>query len=116
MSSRKVLVVEDEALLAMTLEDWLQDLGYDVIGPAMTLKTAAELAEAGGIDAAILDINIGGEWSYGIAGMLAERGVPYAFATGYGAAAEEVSAPGVPVLHKPYHREELGRIVARLLG
>lgn len=115
MSTAKVLVVEDEALLALTLEDWLRDWGFDVVGPAMTLTAARELAGSAAIDAAILDVNLVGESSYPVAELLARRGIPYAFATGYGQAAEEAAGPTIQVLHKPYRGEELRAVVTSLL-
>jgi DNA-binding response OmpR family regulator len=107
MTPPKVLVVEDEALLAMTLQDWLEDWGFEVVGPAMTLAAATELASSDAIDVAILDVNVGGLTSYGVAELLAQRGIPYLFATGYGAAAQDVAGPEVAVLHKPYRDCEL---------
>lgn len=115
MRGARVLVVEDEALLAMTLEDWLREWGFDVVGPAMTLAAARELAGSAAIDVAILDVNLVGEASYPVAELLAGRGIPYLFATGYGSAAEERAGPGIQVLHKPYRGEELRGAVTALL-
>ncbi|HVF37420.1 MAG TPA: response regulator [Sphingomicrobium sp.] len=116
MTRPKVLVVEDEALLAMTLEDWLEEWDFEVVGPAMNLKTAAELAAGAAIDAAILDVNIGGTPSFEIAKLLEGRGIPYLFATGYGVAAERGAGAGVRVVQKPYQSDELREAVAVLLA
>lgn len=79
----KILIVEDDALIAMELEERLTEQGYLVIGPALTLE-AAELAVAGTMpDAALLDANVAGQSSVKLGAMLASQGVPVAFCTGY---------------------------------
>lgn len=107
MTRPRVLVVEDEALLAMTLEDWLVEWGFEVVGPAMTLAEASELATGASFDVAILDVNIGGEVSYGVAALIEERGIPFIFATGYGSPSAEEGRSGATVVHKPYRVAEL---------
>ena len=99
----RVLVVEDEPLISMMLEDFLEALDRSVAGSADSVATALTLVEAGGIDAAILDVNLrGGEKSFPVADALAERGVPFVFATGGGG--EDIIDPhkGRPRLSKPY--------------
>lgn len=112
---KRVLVVEDEPVIAMTIEDMLMDLGYDVVGPASSLAAAQTLAEAEALDAAILDININGGRSYVIADELRRRGVPFAFATGYGEEGIENGGGGAPVLQKPYRQEQVEITLRRLL-
>jgi DNA-binding response OmpR family regulator len=115
MTRTKVLVVEDEALLAMTIEDWLKEWGFEVVGPVMTLASAKELAEGATFDLAILDINLGGEPSYPVADLLTKRGIPYILATGYGSAAQQSERSEVQILHKPYRDEELREIVMAIV-
>ena len=79
----KILVVEDDALIAMELEERLGEMGYAVLGPALTLEAAEELIAAERPDAALLDANLGGASSVGLGAKLAAVGVPVAFCTGY---------------------------------
>ena len=81
-----VLVLEDEAVIAMLLEDMLVDLGCKVVGPAAKVAEALQLVRSEQIGAALLDLNLGrGETGYPVADALAARAVPFAFVTGYGA-------------------------------
>ena len=80
---QRVLVVEDEWLIASSIADDLQAAGYDVAGPVGTVRQAAELLEAEGIDAAVLDIHLSGETSFGIADVLVSRDIPFAFSSGF---------------------------------
>jgi len=109
----RVLIVEDEALIASFLEDALTDLGCEVIGPASTMKDALRLAREAVIDGAGLDINIAGEKVYAVADILAERGLPFVFMTGYGKAGLRESDRGRPVLQKPYNLERLVEIMTQ---
>src|SRR4029078_2691283 len=79
----RVLVVEDEMIVAWVLEDMLADLGCAVIGPAARVKQALAMIDAEAVDAALLDVNLNGQKSYPVADALAARGVPFIFATGY---------------------------------
>lgn len=108
--ARRVLLVEDEAIVAMMLEDMLEGMGYQPEGPAMSVETAMGFLDAGGIDAAILDINVGGGSSETIAERLQLLGLPFAFATGY-TAAPSGRFEGTPLLQKPYSEEELRRVL-----
>lgn len=111
----RILVVEDEPLVAMLLEDMVADLGYEVIGPALRLEEAEALVEGERPDAAVLDVNLGAHRSYPLALRLAERGVPFAFATGYGSPGLEWDRD-VPVLRKPFQQETVAALLAELLG
>src|SRR5581483_6620549 len=84
--SSRVLVIEDEALVAMLIEDMLNDLGVTSVGPAADLASAVEMARNAEFDFALLDVNLAGERSFPAADVLIERGMPFAFVTGYGAA------------------------------
>lgn len=103
----RVLVVEDEALVALQLEDMLAALGCSIIGPASRVEQALDLLDGEPVDAAVLDLNIAGELVYPVADVLGARGLPFIFATGYGA--EGVSKPyrDRPVLQKPVFQNQL---------
>nr|WP_277754079.1 response regulator [Porphyrobacter sp. GA68] len=108
----RVLVVEDEGLVALLLEDMLHDLGMLVAGIANRVDQALGLIEKGGIDAAILDVNLSGERSYPVADALRVKGVPYVFATGYGAAALEENYASDRVIPKPYSSSDIAAALA----
>jgi CheY-like chemotaxis protein len=114
-AGKRVLVVEDEPIVAMAIEDMLLDLGCVVVGPAAHLSQAHALAEGETLDAAVLDININSGRTYAVAETLRRRGVPYAFATGYGADGIEQGGEGVPVLQKPYRQEQVEAMLRRLV-
>lgn len=113
-SPPRILVVEDEAIVAMALEDMLLSLGYQVVGPAARLADALALAEASEMDGAILDVNLDGQLSHEVADRLRARGVPVLFATGYGHGLS-ASHADTPVLTKPYRIDDLERALEQLL-
>src|SRR3712207_2012089 len=92
----RVLFVEDEAIVSMLIEDMLLDLGVEVVGPASRIDEAMALARDAEVEAAVLDINIGGQLTYPVADILRARGIPVIFATGYGAAALPERYQGTP--------------------
>ena len=103
MAGLRLLVVEDEALVAMLIEDILLDLDCVVIGPVGTVAQALALLHHEEIDGALLDVNLGGgERSYPVADALAARNVPFVFVTGYGEAGVEGRYAPVTVLQKPF--------------
>lgn len=114
LAGKRILVVEDEALVAMLLEDILADLGCEVVGPAMRLHEGLELARVNGLDAAILDINLAGERSYPIADLLEEKAVPHLFVTGYGHSGRPGKADRV--LQKPYRAPQLQAALSEMIG
>jgi DNA-binding response OmpR family regulator len=79
----RVLVVEDEGLVALALEEALTAVGYEVIGPAPNARKALSLIGSEQIDAALLDVNLGGERIDSVAQALADRSIPFVFSTGY---------------------------------
>ena len=111
---QRVLVVEDETLLVMALEDMLDGLGLDVIGPAMNLSHALELSGRERFDAAILDVNLGGELSFPVADQLCERGIPFVFATGYGMSVLESNYSSACILSKPFEFAALKTALSRI--
>lgn len=113
---RRILIVEDEPILAIALQDILEGLGYDVVGPAFRVEAAMLLARDSLLDGAILDVNMGDGDSYEIAACLAGRAIPYLFATGYGREGLEAGHEAAPVLAKPYREKEVADAVAELVA
>ena len=116
LSSLKVLVVEDEALVSMLVEDMLTDLGCAIVGPAAEIEEALRLAGSADIDAALLDVNLGGLPIFPVADALKARGVPFAFASGYGEAGLSDDHRGAAVLQKPFREADLRRVLEGLVG
>lgn len=110
----RILVVEDESLVAMLLEDFLDELGYAIVGPFARIEDALARLEEGGIDGALLDVNLDGERSYPIAEALAARGLPFVFVTGYGEAGIEPAFRDRPVVQKPFTQDSLRQALAKL--
>lgn len=107
-----ILIVEDESILAMLLEDFLDDLGYTPPAVASNVAQALRILDTRGIDFAILDINLGGEQSFPIADALDARGIPYIFMTGYGAAGVPEHLRNHYILQKPYGADALKKALA----
>ncbi|MBV1799862.1 response regulator [Siccirubricoccus sp. G192] len=116
LTGRRVLVVEDEALVAMLVEDALLDAGASIIGPAATVAEALALLARERPEAAVLDLNLAGETSTPVADALAARGIPFVVATGYGADGLPPGHANVPVLAKPYDPDDLTAALIRLCG
>jgi CheY-like chemotaxis protein len=117
LRGRKVLVVEDEMMIAMLVEDMLSDLGCDVVGPAHGLDSALKLAmESVGLDVALLDVNLAGQPVFAVADALRAKGVPAIFSTGYGEAGLREIDAGAPVLQKPFRAGDLARALNTALG
>lgn len=105
----RVLIVEDEALIAMIIAEMIADLGCTALGPGVTLETALELVAAtGDADCALLDINLRGAPSWPIADALKAKGVPFAFVSGYGRAGLDAKYEDATVLTKPIDTLQLG--------
>ncbi len=108
LCGRRVLVVEDEALVAMMLEDAVIEAGGEVVGPAGTLREALLLAGDGQkLDAATLDLNLGGSDSSPVAQMLASRRVPFVVVSGYVGNGQTAALAAARVLAKPFSMAEL---------
>lgn len=112
----RVLVVEDEALVAMLLEDMLQDIGCTAVELAPRFDDAMRAAELGEFDLAVLDVNLDGISSFPIADRLIERGIPLIFATGYGKAGTDSRYAVIPTLQKPFFFSDLERVVHAALA
>lgn len=115
-TAKRVLIVEDEVLVALHLEDLLMALGHEVVGQATRIDTAIELARDSDIDFAVLDINVAGTKSFPVADILQERGIPFAFTTGYGAEGVLDGYRQFPALRKPYAQEDLKRTIAQVFS
>ncbi len=103
----RLLLVEDEALIAMMAEDLIEALGHSVAITAATLGAALSACGNGDFDAALLDVNLNGDSSMALATALKARGCPFAFTTGYGAGGIDAAHADMPVLTKPYSLAEL---------
>jgi CheY-like chemotaxis protein len=110
----KVLIIEDESIVAMMIEDLIVDMGHEVVGIAGRLEQAQRLAEELTVDFAIVDVNLNGQHTYPVAETLKARGVPFVFATGYGAQGLKDEWKQSPVLQKPFQPDELTRAIDTL--
>ena len=111
----RVLLVEDNFIIALDLAGLVREAGADPIGPVASVGEALREIEAGAVEAAILDFNLGEENALAIAERLERQAIPFAFATGY--SADDVLPPGrpeVPVLAKPYSAAEVRSVVESL--
>ena len=113
LAGGSVMLVEDEAIVALAVNDSLTDMGFSVIGPFSRVSDACRALQDNQVDAAILDINLDGEMVYSLAEMLTARKIPFVFATGYGAESIEARFEHIPVLQKPIEKEMLTRVFVR---
>jgi CheY-like chemotaxis protein len=110
----RVLIVEDESLVAMLIEDMLGDLGYEVAALVARVDQAVQMARTIEADYAILDLNLNGQRTDAVAEILRARGIRFIFATGYGVAGVSAEWRDVPVVQKPFQLEELSAALARI--
>jgi CheY-like chemotaxis protein len=116
LAGRQVFLVEDEAMVAMMIEDMLQDLGCVLAGCAGTLRGAlAKVTALSEFDIAVLDVNLGGENVYPVADLLQSRGVPFIFSTAYGVADHAERYPKSRTLQKPYGPPALASMLSDVL-
>lgn len=111
----RVLVVEDEMLVALMLEEMLAELGHEVAATVADFDHAMAIARSGAFDVAILDVNLNGTLIYPVADALAARGIPFAFSTGYGQRNLHECHRARPTLPKPFERRELENLMAEML-
>lgn len=118
LRGRRILVVEDDYLLGQVLIDFLEEAGAEIVGPIGWVEEALAAIENGArdIDAAVLDINLHGAKSYPIADALAERSVPFVFATGYGLDAVDASYLHRPRCEKPFDQSVLVALLSDILS
>jgi PAS domain S-box-containing protein len=113
IAGNRIMVVEDEALVAMALRETLGDLGFAVIGPFNRISEAMIALRNNRVDAAVLDVNLGGELIYPLADVLTADRVPFVFITGYGAEEIEPRYATVPILQKPIEVGALEAVFVR---
>jgi CheY-like chemotaxis protein len=111
----RVLLVEDETMIAMLVEDMLEDLGHKLVSVATRLEEALAAAASEAFDLAILDLNLGGVLTYPVANVLQTRGIPFIFATGYGSGGLEEAYSDLATLQKPFNQEALGQAITAAL-
>ena len=108
MTAKRILIVEDEPLIAMMLEDFLESLGHKVHAHCETLGDAIEVIEGGGFDGAVLDVNLRGEHVWPAAKLMREKSLPFLIASGGHVDEPPAEFAAVPMLDKPFtiHRVE----------
>lgn len=115
LEGRRILLVEDEVLVAMLIEDILTDFGCAVVGTASRLEDALKSAREEMMDIALLDVNLAGKRSFPVADILAERGVPFLFVSGYGEQGLEAPHQNRPVIQKPFSPELIAEALLNVL-
>jgi CheY-like chemotaxis protein len=115
LMGRRILVIEDEAMVSMLIEDTLVDMGCVVVALASRVDDGLAKAQTLAFDAAILDVNLAGERSFGIAEALRIRKLPFVFATGYAMASIPEPLRNAPILQKPFSPVELERALLAAL-
>lgn len=115
LQGKRVLVIEDEPIVAMLLEDMLSEFDIEIVGTASHLQDAINLAEKAEFDAAVLDVNLGGQLSSAVAAVLRRREIPFVLATGYDAPSSDEFDRNAPILHKPYVQSDLERALTQIL-
>jgi response regulator RpfG family c-di-GMP phosphodiesterase len=111
----RVLLVEDEVLISIHVAQLLEEIGCEMIGPLADIPSAVQAAETGVIDAAILNLVIGGVEGYAVAEVLAARGIPFAFASGVPETSIDDAWKEQPFLSKPYLVDDLRLVLSRLV-
>jgi CheY-like chemotaxis protein len=117
LRGRNILVVEDESLVALLMADAFEDAGASVIGPCFTISECVRTAALEGIDAAVLDVDLGGQDVFPAADELKRRGIPFVFHTAHADREELRSRFGdVPVCRKPIGMDALVTALAKVVG
>eukprot|EP01037_Dinobryon_pediforme_P024493 gene24493-26310_t len=112
LQGRRILVVEDEPFIALTLEDMLTELGCLIAGLASQVPEALEMIEREPIDAAVLDVNLGNQKIDPVADVLARMRLPFVFTTGYGRAGVPPGHTGRGCVEKPFRLDDLARVLS----
>ena len=115
VSQLRVLVVEDEILIAMLVSDMLTELDYATVGPVADVDRALAAVDQGGFDLAILDVNLNGRESSAVADKLKSLEIPFIFATGY-ALRVPSGFENVPILQKPFQLHDLRKALHSIQG
>lgn len=117
LSGRRVLIVEDESLVAMLLETILEDMGCTPVGPASTVDEGMDMVAGGEpLDAALLDVNVAGRQVFPVAQALKDRGVPFVFSTGYGEGGLPDEWRGQSTLQKPFTEAAVRDALMKAMG
>jgi CheY-like chemotaxis protein len=116
LKDRRVLVVEDESLVAMLLETMLEDMGCLTVGPASSVEEGLRLVGEEQMDAALLDVNVGGTPVFPVAEALEARGIPLVFSTGYGEGGLPENWRGRPTVQKPFTEAVIRDALMKALG
>lgn len=116
LSGRRVLVVEDESLVAMLLETILEDMGCLPVGPASNVDEGLAMATDESLDAALLDVNVAGRQVFPIADALKARGVPFVFSTGYGEGGLPDEWRGHATVQKPFTEAAIRQALMKIMG
>lgn len=117
LAGRRILVVEDEALVAMLLETILEDMGCVPVGPAATVDEGIAMAIDGEpLDAALLDVNVAGHHVFPVAQALKDRGVPFVFSTGYGEGGLPDEWRGQATVQKPFTETAIRDALMKAMG
>jgi CheY-like chemotaxis protein len=111
LAGKRVMVAEDELLVAMMIEDLLEELGCVLVGPFTNVADALNAAEDISIDLAVLDVNLRGKKIYPVAERLAARGIPFLFLSGYGHHGVPANRPEWRVCAKPFDSVELAAMM-----
>jgi len=115
--ARQILLIEDEPLIAMMLEDFMESLGHGVAGTVDCVSDGLRAVDGGGFDAAILDVHLrDGEPCWPIADALADRGIAFVLATGGHTQDPPERHRAAPVLAKPYSLDRVDAALKSLLG
>ena len=110
-SKSRILIVEDEPFIALTLEDMLDELGFALAGTVSQVAEAIDLIGREPVDCALLDVNLGSEKIDPVADLLASRGCPFIFTTGYGRSGIPNGHAERPVLQKPFRMDDLANVL-----
>jgi CheY-like chemotaxis protein len=115
LSGARVLLVEDEGLVALMIEDMLEELGLKVVASAAHVPKACELATTASFDVALLDVNLAGEFVFPVARILLARKIPFLFSTGYGGPPLQEEFRNAPAIGKPFSIDQLDEKLRTLL-
>ena len=115
-ASLSILVVEDEPLIAMMLEDFIESLGHEVRGPCESVAQALEAVAIDGFDLAILDVNLKGESVWPVAAALREKGIPFVLASGGHVEPPPMEFAATPMIEKPYTIDRVSPIIDAALA
>lgn len=111
----RILLVEDEAMIALLVEDMVADFSGELVATAARLDDAVAQASEREFDLAILDLNLAGTFTYPVADVLRRRGIPFVFATGYGTSGLAPGYENEVTLQKPFVADELEKVIRKIL-